>query len=143
MNISIRRTILRSIVFSSILALIIMGILSYVTQVSFSKHSLRQTAEVRISDAKQRLSDSENEIRELTDNLSEDYLVKTRMFSQIISNAPEVLDDKAKLEQIRVQMGGDELHVTDENGIILWSTVDPYLGFDFSSSDQTKPFLQR
>lgn len=142
MNNSIRRTILRSIVFSSILALIIMGILSYVTQVSFSKHSLRQTAEVRISDAKQRLSDSENEIRELTDNLSDDYLAKTRMFSQIISNAPEVLDDKAKLEQIRVQMGVDELHVTDENGIILWSTVDPYLGFDFSSSEQTKPFLK-
>ncbi len=141
MNVSVRQTILKSIIFSSILALIIMGILSYVTQVSFSKHSLRQTAEVRISDAKQRLAQSENEIRELTNSLSEDYLVKTRMFSQIISNAPEVLEDKAKLEQIRVQMGVDELHVTDEKGIILWSTVDQYLGFDFNSADQTKPFL--
>lgn len=142
MNVSVRQTILKSIVFSSILALIVMGILSYVTQVSFSKRSLKQTAEVRISDAKQRLSDSEIEIRELTNNLSEDYLAKTRMFSQIISNAPQVLDDKAKLEQIRVQMGVDELHVTDENGIILWSTVEQYLGFDFNSADQTKPFLK-
>lgn len=142
MNVSIRKTILRSIVFSSALALVIMGILSYITQVSFSKHSLRQTAGVRLSDAKQRLSESKNEIAELTENLNEEYLSKARMFSQIISLAPETLDDSAKLEQIRVKMGVDELHVTDENGIILWSTVPAYIGFDFNSSDQTKPFLK-
>lgn len=142
MNVSIRKNILRSIIFSSALALVIMGILSYITQVSFSKHSLRQTAEVRLSDAKQRLSESENEIAELTENLNEEYLSKARMFSQIISNAPETLNDSAKLEQIRVQMGVDELHVTDADGIILWSTVPAYLGFDFHSSDQTQPFLR-
>ncbi|MDE7230777.1 MAG: methyl-accepting chemotaxis protein [Oscillospiraceae bacterium] len=142
MNVSIRKSILRSIIFSSALALVIMGILSYITQVSFSKHSLRQTAEVRLSDAKQRLSESETEIAELTENLNEEYLSKARMFSQIISNAPETLNDPAKLEQIRVQMGVDELHVTDANGVILWSTVPAYLGFDFNSSDQTAPFLR-
>lgn len=142
MNVSIRQTILKSIVLSSILALIVMGVLSYITQVAFSKYSLKNTAEVRISDAKQRLTDSKTEIQNLTDNLNEEYLIKARMFSQIISNAPEVLDDKEKLEQIRVQMGVDELHVTDEEGIILWSTVEAYLGFDFHSSDQTKPFLK-
>lgn len=142
MNVSIRKTILKGIIFSSALALVIMGVLSYITQVSFSKHSLRQTAEVRLSDAKQRLSESENEIAELTENLNEEYLIKARMFSQIVSQAPETLDDFAKLEQIRDQMGVDELHVTDEDGIILWSTVPAYLGFDFHSSDQTKPFLR-
>lgn len=73
MNVSISKTILRSIVISSALALVIMGILSYITQVSFSKHSLRQTAEVRLSDAKLRLSESEDEIAELTENLNEEY----------------------------------------------------------------------
>lgn len=142
MNVSIRKTILRGIVLSSVLALVIMGILSYITQVSFSKNSLRQTAEVRLSDAKQRLSESEKEIEELTKNLNEEYLIKARMFSQIVSQAPETLEDSDKLEQIRRQMGVDELHVTDENGIILWSTVPEYLGFDFNSSDQTMPFLR-
>lgn len=139
---SIRKIILRSIIFSSALALVVMGVLSYITQVMFSKHSLQQTAEVRLNDAKERLAESEHEIAELTENLGEEYLSKARMFSQIISNAPATLDDTSKLEQFRVQMGVDELHVTDENGIILWSTVPAYLGFDFHSSEQTKPFLQ-
>lgn len=141
MNETIRKTILKSIVFSSVLALVVMGVFSYVIQVSFSKYSLKQTAAVRISDAKERLSASETEIAELTQNLNEEYLSKARMFSQIISANPDILEDSAKLEQIRKQMGVDELHVTDEKGIILWSTVEVYLGFDFHSSEQTKPFL--
>ncbi len=141
MNVSIKKTILRSIVLSSILGLVVMGILSCAIQVSFSKYSLRQTAEVRISDAKERLAESENEIAELTQNLNEEYLSKARMFSQIISANPDILNDQAKLEQIRKQMGVDELHVTDEKGIIRWGSVPKYFGFDFSGSDQTKPFL--
>lgn len=141
MNVTIRKTILRSIILSSVVALIVMGILSYVTQVSFSKYSLRQTAEVRIADAKERLAESKTEIAELTQSLNDEYLSKARMFSQIISADSDILNDSAKLEQIRKQMGVDELHVTDENGIILWGTVPGYIGFDFKTSDQTKPFL--
>ncbi len=141
MNVSIRKTILRSIILSGILALVAMGILSYVTQVSFSKYSLMQTAEVRISDAKERLAQSSSEIAELTENLNAEYLSKAKMFSQIISANPAVLEDADKLEQIRVQMGVDELHVTDEDGVIRWGTVEGYFGFDFKTSEQTKPFL--
>lgn len=141
MNVSIKKTILRSIVISSVIALVVMGVLSYFIQVGFSKYSLQQTAEVRISDAKKKLADNETEIAELTGSLNSEYLSKARMFSQIISANPAILDDSEKLEQIRVQMGVDELHVTDENGIIQWGTVPGYFGFDFNGSAQTQPFL--
>ncbi len=142
MKISIKKILLRSIICGGILALVIMGVMSYFLQLGFSKYTLRATAEVRIADAKQKLSDSAAEIEELTASLNEEYLGKTRMFSKMISLDPGILDDKAELESIRQQLGVDELHVTDEKGVILWSTVDVYVGFDFSGSDQTKPFMK-
>lgn len=141
MKISIKKILLRSIICVGILALVIMGVMSYIFQLSFSKYTLQATAGVRLEDAKQKLADSVTEIEELTESLKEEYLSKTRMFSKMISLDPTILDDKAELESIRQQLGVDELHVTDEKGIILWSTVDVYLGFDFASTDQTKPFV--
>lgn len=142
MKISIKKILLRSIVFGGVLALAIMGVMSYIFQTSFSKYTLHMTAEVRIEDAKQRLANSAAEIEELTANLNEEYLGKTRVFSRMISLDPGVLDDQTELESIRKLLGVDELHVTDENGVILWGTVEGYFGFDFSGSDQTKPFMK-
>ncbi len=133
--------ILRSIVISAVFALILMALLVQISQSSFSKSSLTSTAEVRISDAKQSFSDSEAEINELTEGLNEEYLSKARTFSEMISLNPDILNDADTLEEIRVQLGVDELHVTDENGVIQWGTIPEYFGFDFSESEQTIPFL--
>lgn len=141
MKISIKKIVLRSILQGAILSLIIMGVLSYVTQSGFSKFTLTETAEVRIADAKQRIEESGNSVAQLTEELKEEYLIKTRMFSQMISLDPNILNDPAKLEEIRAQLDVDELHVTDGAGIIRWSTVPGYLGFDFHGNAQTEPFL--
>ncbi|MCD7731731.1 MAG: hypothetical protein LUI05_09605 [Oscillospiraceae bacterium] len=133
--------ILRSIVISAVFALILMALLVQISQSSFSKSSLTSTAEVRISDAKQSFSDSEAEINELTEGLNEEYLSKARTFSEMISLNPDILNDADTLEEIRVQLGVDELHVTDENGVIQWGTIPEYFGFDFSESEQTIQFL--
>lgn len=138
---SIKKIVLRSILQGAILSLIIMGVLSYVTQSGFSKFTLTETAEVRIADALQRLEESENSVSQLTEELKEEYLIKTRMFSQMVSLDPAILNDSAKLEEIRVQLDVDELHVTDDAGVIQWSTVPGYIGFDFHGNAQTEPFL--
>ncbi len=142
MNTSIKKIVLKSIIQGAAFSIIIMGLLSYITQSGFSRYSLQTTAGVRISDAKERLASSEEEIAQLTGELKEDYLIKARMFSQIVSLNPSVLDDAVKMEEIRVQLGVDELHVTDAAGVIRWSTVPEYVGFDFNGGEQTKPFLK-
>ena len=55
-------------------------------------------------------------------------------------------EDENKLEydkMVRLArlFGVDEVHVTDENGILLWGNVIDFYGFDFSTSDQTRPLL--
>ncbi|AET66341.1 methyl-accepting chemotaxis protein [Desulfosporosinus orientis DSM 765] len=50
--------------------------------------------------------------------------------------APERMAALAK------ELGVDEIHVTDEKGILRYGNVKDFYGFDFSSSEQTKPFLK-
>lgn len=83
-----------------------------------------------------------NEILEsLRQSINEDYLTRARAFSYIIKETPEVLTNSEELENIKNMLNVDELHVTDENGILKWGTLPEYFEMDFSSSDQTKEFL--
>ncbi len=142
MNISMKKIVLRSILQGSALALAIMAVLVFVTQSGFSQYSLQQTAEMRIADAKEKLVQSEEEIEKLTADLSEDYLSKARAFSQMISLDPSLVENAELLEKIRKQLNVDELHVIDEAGIIQYSTIPAYVGFDMTGSEQTIPFMK-
>ncbi len=141
-DVSMKKIIFGSILRGSVLAIILMAVLVYFTQSMISRYSLKNTAEVRLADAKERLAQSSEDIARLTEELSEEYLAKTRAFSQMVALSPEILDDSEKLEEIRVKLNVDELHVTDAEGVIRWSTIPGYLGFDFKESGQTLPFMK-
>ena len=101
----------------------------------------RNTSETRINDVIEKLADIETETAELTDQLNSEYIAKADAFAEMILLDPSIIEDQAALSEITEMLGVDELHVTDEKGVIWWGTVPDYYGFDFSSSDQTKPFL--
>jgi len=49
--------------------------------------------------------------------------------------------EPAKMKQLANLFGVDEVHVTDEKGVLQWGNVAEFYGFDFSTSDQTRPLL--
>ncbi|MCL2124961.1 MAG: methyl-accepting chemotaxis protein [Oscillospiraceae bacterium] len=55
-------------------------------------------------------------------------------------------EDPGKLEYDQMVMLAalfdvDEVHVTDENGVLLWGNMQGFYGFDFHGDDQTRPLL--
>ncbi|MGN0679028.1 MAG: methyl-accepting chemotaxis protein [Oscillospiraceae bacterium] len=142
MKTGIKKIITNSILSGAIIALAIMTVLAFVSEWTISQSGITSTAVIRIEDAKDRLAESEQQIAALTEQLNEEYLVKTRAFAEMISLNPAILDDQNKLNETCKTLGVDELHVTDADGIIRWSTIPEYLGFDFKGSDQTKPFMK-
>jgi len=64
----------------------------------------------------------------------------TKSLAELISNNAEILSTK-RLQELAKSIGVDEIHITDENGVITNGTVIDFFGFDFKSSDQTKPFM--
>jgi len=58
-----------------------------------------------------------------------------------------ISEDPGKLEPNEMAFlarlfGVDEVHVTDEKGILQWGNVAGFYGYDFSSADQTRPLLE-
>lgn len=142
MKTGIKKIITNSILRGAVIALAIMAVLAFASEWTISLSGITSTAAIRIEDAKDRLAQSEEDIAALTEQLNEEYLVKTRAFAEMISLNPAILDDQDKLNETCETLSVDELHVTDAEGVIRWSTIPGYLGFDFKGSDQTKPFMK-
>ncbi len=84
---------------------------------------------------------NEAQIEQLKLSTGEDYLARTRAFAFMIAEDPSILTSEQKLNEIMTLLDVDELHVTDEQGVIRWGTVPGYFGFDMATSDQTVPFM--
>ncbi len=142
MKTGLKKLITGNILIGAAIALVIMAVMAYVSEWTISQASVTSTAQIRIADAKDRLAESEQQIAELTEQLNEEYLIKTRAFSEMIRINPDILNDQSEIEAIVKTLNVDEVHVTDAEGIIICSNIPEYLGFDFKSSDQTLPFMK-
>ncbi len=142
MKTSVKKIVLRSIIRGAAIALILMAVMVFISQWIFVSHTMIDSAELRISDAKERLEQSVGDMEILTEQLKEDYLIKTRTLAEMIELDPGLLNKRSRLYETAKLLNVDEIHVTDEKGVIRWTTVPDYDGFDMSTSEQARPFLK-
>ncbi len=136
-----KKQIVISILRVAVVVLLAIAVTVLLFQLYVSGNNVKKTSRERINDAFDKLSESKVTIAELTENLNEEYISKANAFAEMLKLNPSIKDDSAELERIRKLLGVDELHVTDGEGVIQWGTVPDYFGFDFKTSEQTKPFL--
>lgn len=138
---------LRSKVLIPIMLIII---LSMLILVSFSFKSIKEDLLLRMVEAQLtselttviEIVKSREHMMEITkEALDEKGIALTKSVAQLINEKPELLSNES-LKKIANELGIDEIHIIDENGIITHGTVEDFLGFDFSTTEQTKPFLK-
>ncbi len=100
------------------------------------------TAENKLNDVKDKLSSNDENIQRLTDNVSSDNLAKSRAFADMLTEDPTIIGDMERLNEINKRLDVSELHIIDEKGIIISSTVPEYIGFDMGSGEQSAAFLE-
>lgn len=125
-----------------ILATLLSIISIFIFQTDASKTNMKNEAIEKFEAVKKSIANNEREIQVLKQTLNTDYLAKTHAFADMIALNPAIINDKDELERIRKDIDVEELHVIDKDGIIRWGTVDDYIGFDCTSSEQTKPFME-
>lgn len=116
---------------------VIFSLQTLTSQKDIVERGLNQIEQIKI-----RIANNEKEIQDIKDNLNKDNIAKTKAFAYMIQQNPKILNDRKELQNIKDFLNVDELHVIDENGIIKWSTEESMIGFDFNTSEQTKPFLE-
>lgn len=132
----------RSLCICMIAALVLnIGIVAVIQLVVAQQDSNTDSAD-SLESVRERLAENEEDIAELTNTVGENNLAKTRAFADLLAKDPSILDDVKKLEEAGERLMVNELHVIDENGIIIQSTVDEYIGFDMGSGEQSAAFLE-
>lgn len=113
----------------------------FVLQTRSSQRENTATSREKLDMVKAKIVSNDESIANLTKNLGENNLAKTRAFADMLAIDPSINGDKEKLNEIKDRLMVNELHIIDENGIITSSTIDAYIGFDMKSGAQSNAFM--
>ena len=87
------------------------------------------------------MENNQLDIESINRNLDEDYLTRARAAEYVIRLDERILESRSQMLRLVNLLNVDEIHVIDENGLIVYSTIPQYVNLDFHNADQTKEFL--
>lgn len=122
-------------------ALIITIAAIFALQTIVSQSSNTAASQAKLADVKEKLAANELNIAQLTENLSQDNLAKTRAFADMLAADKSIDGNMDKLNEIKERLIVNELHIIDEDGIITSSTIEDYIGFDMKNGEQSNAFM--
>lgn len=122
-------------------ALAAMVIFGWLMQSRSARNNMVRNSNEKLDQIVQILNNSDAELKNLSDGLSEDYLTRARAFAYMVEKEPDILESRKKLNEIKKILSVDELHAINEEGILNAGTIPKYIGMDFRSTKQTKEFL--
>ncbi len=99
------------------------------------------SSKAKLEDVRQKLLNNEENIQNLSDNLGESLLAKTRAFADLLALDPSIVQDTVRLQELTDRLIVDQLHVIDKDGIIVGSSIEDYIGFDMKSGEQSNEFM--
>ncbi|MDE6639431.1 MAG: HAMP domain-containing protein [Acetatifactor sp.] len=113
----------------------------FVLQTVVNRNNNTASSLDKLEEVKERLAGNEENIAQLTANLGENSLAKSRAFADMLAADDTIYGNAAKLNEIKERLMVNELHIIDEDGIITSSTIEAYIGFDMKSGEQSNAFM--
>ena len=98
-------------------------------------------SKAKLADVKEKLAGNEENIRNLKENLSEENLAKARAFADMLAMDSSIFGNAERLDEVQERLNVTELHIIDEDGIIISSSVKENIGFDMKSGEQSSAFM--
>ncbi|MBL8968793.1 MAG: methyl-accepting chemotaxis protein [Spirochaetaceae bacterium] len=117
------------------------SLLAYSLQARTLNELMRSTTDAKLKEISDRIDRLDATVATLKASSAGNYLRIARAVAQVVAANPAILAPE-RITALAKTVGVDEIHVTDEKGVLRWGNVAGFYGFDFSSSEQTKPFLK-
>ena len=99
------------------------------------------TFQAKIGQVIHTLENNQEELSLLRENLDVDYLTRAKAAAYVLDREEEISMDVSEMQYLANLLNVDELHVIDENGIIVYASVPQYVGIDMADHKQTRAFL--
>ncbi|NLK70653.1 MAG: hypothetical protein GX286_04350 [Clostridiales bacterium] len=117
-----RKSPYRLILTSMILSSVFIVSTAYYSIGVVSKANTRSTIDKRLHQLENKIKENEIETNFILEEFTNDYEHRANIISMLIAQNPSVLENEVALEEMRSLISADEISITDENGIIRYST---------------------
>lgn len=94
----------------------------------------------QLSNIESQILSASETIQITKDAINEKNIALARSIAKMIDIDPTMLETN-KMVALAEQLGVSEIHVTDGKGVLLYGNITGFYGFDFNTTDQTKPFV--
>lgn len=116
------------------------GILSYIGEKNALTRIMENMTALKVDETKGLIAEREDNVKSLKQALDKYLISVTKGIAEVLKTVPEdKLNDESK--RLAQSLGITEIHITDGDGVLRWGSIPEFYGFDFRTSDQTKPFL--
>lgn len=128
-------------VFIITIAILLILFINFLFNLNILESQQFDTFEVKINQMIHTLENNRMELEVLKESLDEDYLTRAKAATYVLDRQKDVSMNVKQMQYLAKLLNVDELHVIDENGIIVSASVSKYVGIDMSKDKQTRPFL--
>ncbi len=129
------------IVILLIVAISLLSGMSYYFEIKIIENNMTQLAQSKLEEIENTIFNRRAELAVLKQDLGKEYVGKGKILASVIEKDPDILENTGELFDMAASLEVDEIHISDENGILKWGTVASFYGMDFSTSENTIPFM--
>lgn len=102
--------------------------------------NMSQLAQSKLDEVQNTIFTRRAQISVKRQELNKDFLEKAKILANVINQNPGIVTKNFALFDMAASLGVDEIHISDEKGIVKWGTVANYYGKDFNTDEGMKPF---
>jgi methyl-accepting chemotaxis protein len=128
----------------AIMLVLAVSVISFIGYTNISreiKSVMQVTAQSTVEDLLQQIDTVEEDTEKLKNALNNNFLRIARSIAYAVDKNPDLLSTKT-MQEMAASIGIDEIHVVDSRGNLFPGSVPDFFGIDFSTNEQTKPFLR-
>lgn len=115
--------------------------ISFYFEMKLIDENMSMLAQAKIEEAEDSIYYRKAEYSEAKDEFYKQLGEKAKVLSFIIETDPSIVESTPDLFNLLSKLDVDEIHITDENGILKWGTMGSFLEYDLNSSETTKLFI--
>ncbi|NLV99215.1 MAG: SpoIIE family protein phosphatase [Clostridiaceae bacterium] len=136
-----RRTFLLWLMVFMIIGFFATFAISFYVQTVQAEENGHSLIQLRIEDVKQQLDINIQNLEDIRTESDLNALAKVRALAKMVELNPDIIFFDEILEDIKVMLEVDEMHISDAEGILIGGTEAAFLGYDMASDPQSAAFM--
>ena len=137
----VRKTFLIWLFALMIIAFIGVLVVSFSILTKQASQNADKLIQLKLSDVEKQINLNQKNIIRIRQEADENALAKVHALAKMLTLKPQIIDDEQEIEKIRQLLSVDEIHISDEKGILIAGTVPSFIGYDYASAEQSAQFL--